>query len=77
MSASVGLLVENRFAATGSSGTKTRSGSGIRQRTSQVNVRLLPSERDELEMRAADLGFTGPGRVQQYIRYLLDLQAAG
>lgn len=52
------------------------SGSSTRQRTSQVNLRLLPSEREQLERRAADLGFTGAGQVPQYIRHVLALEAA-
>lgn len=56
---------------------KTRrgaSGSSNRQRTAQLNLRLLPTEREQLERRAADLGFTGPGQVAQYIRHVLALE---
>ena len=55
---------------------KGASGSSNRQRTAQVNLRLLPAEREQLERRAADLGFTGSGQVAQYIRHVLALESA-
>lgn len=53
---------------------KGASGSSNRQRTAQVNLRLLPTEREQLEQQAADLGFTGSGQVAQYIRHVLALE---
>ena len=55
---------------------KGASGSSNRQRTAQINLRLLPTEREQLELRAADLGFTGAGQVAQYIRHVLALEPA-
>ncbi len=52
---------------------KVSSGSSNRQRTAQINLRLLPTEREQLERRAADLGFTG---TTAYIRHLLALDPA-
>jgi len=55
---------------------KGASGSSTRQRTAQINLRLLPTEREQLEQRAADLGFTGAGQVTAYIRHMLALEPA-
>lgn len=56
---------------------KVSSGSSNRQRTAQINLRLLPTEREQLERRAADLGFTGTGQLTAYIRHILALEPAG
>lgn len=53
------------------SARKVSSGSSKRQRTSQINLRLLPTEREQLDRRAADLGFAG---ATAYIRHILDLE---
>ncbi len=58
------------------SARKVSSGSSNRQRTAQINLRLLPTEREQLERRAADLGFTGAGQVTAYIRHMLALEPA-
>ncbi|MDD4865666.1 MAG: hypothetical protein PHQ28_00560 [Mycobacterium sp.] len=50
----------------------SRSGSQTRQRTEQVKLNLLPAEREDLERRAKELGFVGPGSVQKFIMMLLD-----
>ena len=55
------------------SARKVSSGSSNRQRTAQINLRVKPTERDELERRAADLGFSG---TTAYIRHLLALDPA-
>lgn len=52
---------------------RRRSGSDTRQRTEQVNFKLLPSERTQLEEAAETFGFTGPGSVQRYLRSLAGL----
>jgi len=46
---------------------KSRRGSETRQRTEQVKMSFLPTERAVLEQIAADHGFTGSGAVQQLI----------
>jgi len=58
------------------SARKPSSGSANRQRTAQVLLRLLPTEREQLERRAAELGFTGTGNVTAYLRHVLDLDQA-
>lgn len=55
---------------------KVSSGSSNRQRTAQVLLRLLPTEREQLERRAAELGFTGTGNVTAYLRHVLFLDQA-
>ncbi len=82
MGAPMGVMVDSapprqRAATANKVPAKHVSGSSNRQRTDQVNVRFLPAERTELEQRAIDLGFTGPGKVQQYLRHLAGLPSLG
>lgn len=52
----------------------SRSGTNKRQRTEQVKLSLLPTERQALERAAARSGFAGT--LQQFILHKLDLDLA-
>ncbi|UBV21689.1 MULTISPECIES: plasmid mobilization protein [Mycolicibacterium] len=61
---------------TAASPRRSRRGSETRQRTEQVKMRFLPDERDNIKERARQVGITGPGYAQRYMRYLLGFEPA-
>lgn len=74
MTAMMELTIDQAVA--GATKRKGRSGSAKRQRTEQVKLNLLPSEREALERAAADAGLEG--KLQAFIlkRLAGDLAAA-
>lgn len=66
--------VETAPAPRRSRGSGTR-GSETRKRTEQIKLRVLPDERSRIEQAAREVGITGPGFAQRYMRYLLGFDA--
>lgn len=62
--------------ANGAGVRRSRSGSDTRQRTAQINLKLLPTERKRIEEAARRVGITGPGHAQRYVRFMLGLDEA-
>lgn len=61
---------------TAASPRRSRRGSETRQRTEQVKMRFLPDEKKAIEEAAREVGITGPGHAQRYMRYLLGFEPA-